>query len=345
MFRNWRKWVKENLPPWFDLQAYERVTTWSPSRWEHEIFLRRSVKYSVTFACEYNQDESENKIIGNVNFEGTWDGFSFLLPQEKARLFSDPNPADLFTKNDLLLESNYLVTSLRIKDAISLYREFSELPAFKNSMKIKDELREFIKNNLDKVIAAGSDTSECLFSEYLKDKKELHEETLVTVFGDDYFDLPYKNLTSHYGLPDYAETIIVNLNASDDAIKTAFSVWLNQQRLTKKPPLPILSRGQQRNETPLHTKRRQGEKHNLEAEDFEKWVNWRLLPYIDINLWRKAFDKTEPIKFSDWEHILSFDEKPPRTLPELDRLANWLLSDDAQDLLQSAIILDKNTDK
>mgnify|MGYP001805999000 CR=1 FL=1 len=155
-------------------------------------------------------------------------------------------------------------------------------------------------------------------------------------YNDGNLSLPYDTVVQDFSNVRY---VSVDFDIPDHVLVNAFKSWLEQERkrLKKTNPKPIIY-SRRKKSTPSN-KTRQGEKRMLSKSDFEKWVDWRVLPYLDVLAWLKAEGGHEEPSPRIWEIILFPPHKDNSKQPlisDLKKLADWLLSGEAHGLLRAA---------
>jgi hypothetical protein len=154
--------------------------------------------------------------------------------------------------------------------------------------------------------------------------------------NDGNLSLPYDAVIRDFSDMRY---VSVDFSIPNHVLVNAFKIWLEQERkrLNRPNPKPIVY--SRRKKSIPSNKARQGEKRMLSKSDFEKWVDWRILPYLDILTWLNTEGEHEEPSPRIWESILfpphkDNSKQPP--ISDLKRLADWLLSGEAYGLLRSA---------
>ncbi len=136
-------------------------------------------------------------------------------------------------------------------------------------------IRTMSYNDLFKAIAAAHENCEKSTSDIIRafDIAKKYGALPVDIEGIDWWELHEKPITEHrvaYSLIP----ITVNLSLSKDIIIEAFSMWLDKA-LVGAPTEKIKT-------TP---KKRPNHKRFTE-QDFNKWHNYGLIPYLDLHIWQ-----------------------------------------------------------
>lgn len=303
---DWPYEARVFLPPWFDLKSYEAARGWTPMRWISEIRKRKMYFLDLPWKP---YDGKERAIFGLPD----------LQPEEIDKL--NKRRKQLFISQ---LECDFKI--LTESDSCI----FTE----QDKREIEREMRSPVQTpNFHDFAKTGRLLSQSRFYNFVDeledlDPQDLDESDAAIIFSP-YDAAIYLNRENHYAC--------VDLRIPDHLLRDAFDRWLQQERARLGIPNPKPIIYSRRKRMPK-TKPTQGEKRAISKSDIKKWVDWRVLPYLDIGAWLLIKGAKKEPTSGVWESILfpnHMDNSNQPPISDLKKLADWLLGTEVCGLLRA----------
>ena len=307
---DWPREARGFLPPWFDLEPYEAAREWSPGRWSQELSDR-----SWLFDLLSNPPSETIE-------EDSYACFGF--PDKKSYIDDLKRRFDSLTKSDEEAFDDFKKGS--IEHDRNLFYPVKTLTAYSATI-LYGRLKGFCEDFCGPPMLAGEiDSMICV------------KPTCLSFTPDPMF-LPYDAIIKGGASPDH-HYVTVNLGLPDHILVDYFKRWLKSERNRLDVPNPKPFTYSRKKRADPDGKPKQGEKRVLSKSDFEKWVDWRVLPYLDISVWLLIEGEEEGPPPRIWESILFPAHKDNSKQPlfsDMKRLAEWLMEDrDVYGLLRAA---------
>jgi hypothetical protein len=258
----------EDMFPWFELKKYHAFKNLTLVEWRDQITLRRNLKHDVSLI----NSESDNPLFGSYLNDNKIAEVSALiselkrnpiLPTDFLNRHSLPTPVEASVKSTTVKEMRQRGTDLTLDEfwetnsdtniQEKTHKAAMDMPYDLLCMKMRFYLMQEIKEK-------GIDFEEHQQIAHHFISTELERECL-----DYFWTAPLANVS-------------IDLTVSDKQIESDFKAWLKNYR---KLLAPAKTKDEKWRETP-HL--------NIDSSHIQKWVNERLVQYIDLYI-VSAFEK------------------------------------------------------
>lgn len=235
------------LPDWFDLKKYSAASALDSRGWHHQISIRRDLYWGIQTTKPPYDDETDLSLETAMMI--SFDRNSRVFDQIKSQPIQIPSTPTPVTENEKILENE------RKRILFPDFREgvspmtVGDLRRFER--KISPGRKEYSRRWID----GGSEQFSQVTENYQHKRWmdfPLHESYSCRLANSE-FEVSLNR--GSFGL--YA-ALVVNMNLPDSVLIKQFGDWLLAAR---------------------------GEKKRLPSVDFDSWVRYGVLPYIDLTIW------------------------------------------------------------
>ncbi|NCA72343.1 MAG: hypothetical protein EOM91_20190 [Sphingobacteriia bacterium] len=314
---------------WFDPDRYtEQCFLWDAEQWRFAVEKRRFLGRMVDRLEDGSRQEDGPLLsddwwldLFNVLWDFESDGTRFHETpvykglKEKGKLTHDVL-VSLYGVFGVSIPATPLIESVSCRSVYELTRNAEEHPYFLNQKYFDERIRCVETPEEFAAIVA---------------EEEVKSRPLLT--GEDW-SLPFYEIDGPPSFTGPRKLIEVDLRASDDDLKTAFSTWLEEARAIFHVDAPK-QRPAQKGARP----------RLLSGRDIERWSRLRLLAYLDMNAWRRVKRLKSDLSGEVWSSIL-FPARSTTADPDALNLSwwtkkeyvsevAWLLSSDGRASLKS----------
>lgn len=317
---------------WFDLERYDRqAKNWDVSQWRNAIVKRLLLarmskevlpKEELNKMFIYLNDDTKNDIFFGTPKTSGWFG-PLCYHDDLSGLNLIPFYVELAKQCGGIYivppKIKPCVQSLSCESAYNLYEDMDDNILFEN----EKSYRYGISHDIDVNNESVTTLTEGDYPVYAVKIAESFQPRLKTnEWMKPYHEIAYTNFGS-----SIAQKIVeINLAAPKDKIISAFENWLDKAKNDFDYPDP--------------TPRPERNSLKLETQHFQKWMDWRLLAFIDFAFWRKMNGKEKLSKKSQYLHVIFPDPKVKTSTLfkpyEIIKEAKWLMLPSTVSLLDAA---------
>lgn len=321
---------------WFDLERYDsQAKSWDVLQWRNAIVKRHVLakmseasppkKELLNMFIYLNDDTNDDLFFSAPKRDNHFDmGNCYHLNEDLDTINLIPFYAECLANK---FGGFYIVPpkikpcvqSLTCESAYELYEDMENNLLFEN----EKNYRYGVSKKCDEQVSSVIPDENVLM--LVKIDENAHQPRLK----NDEWNKPYYEIVDNSFGRRLAEKLVeINLAAPKKEIEIAFKKWLNKAKQDFNYPDPVPRPGRSL--------------LKLETRHFQKWMEWRLLAFIDFAYWRKMSGKPRLNTITDYLSVVFPDPKLRCSVlntiktDEFTKETSWLLLPSTMALLDAA---------